>query len=452
MIDKLRKIVGAANVCSEPRYLEDYRRILEPVKAWVVKPMNTEQTAAVVRLAAARGVGVVPQGGNTGLVGGSVPQDPTHLVISSERLRRFRLVGEERIIAEAGCILAELRRVAAENGSQFPLRLASEGSCTVGGIVSTNAGGAGVIAHGSVRRLVLGLEVVTADGEVASALNRPLKDNSGYHWSGCFVGAEGTLGVVTAADLRLLPAAAQRITAWLVVSEPWMAAASLKRRLHGFVTALELVGAAALELALKHNPQPFVAPKGEYNILLEVAAYDSALPLLRMLETALADTGGEAVIAQNCRQARQLWALRDCLSEAQRAEGFSIKHDIALPLAVLPRFLAEAEERLALGGDWRLICFGHLGDGSLHYNLQCPSGFSRREFLRAREVYNGEVHRLVAELGGSISAEHGIGRYYCRQLRELKPAGEYSLLKRLKASLDPQNIMNPGVLLPDKPP
>lgn len=455
MLDELKRIVGANNVCCEPRYLEDYRRILPSVAAQTVKPNDLEQVAAVVKLAAANGIGLVPQGGNTGLVGGSIPQDRSHLVVSSERLNRIRFLGDERVIAEAGCTLAEVRRAAAEVGRQLPLRLASEGSCTIGGVVSTNAGGANVIAYGSTRGLVLGLEVVTADGETVSNLSRPLKDNSGYHWSGCFIGAEGTLGIITAAAMRLLPRPKCEVTAWLATAEPWAAATALKERLHGFVTALELVNRQAMELGVAYigghrgerTGEPFAPPpQGDYNILLEVAAHQDEVPLAEMTATALADLG-EAVIAQNPRQAERLWRFRDCISEAQRAAGFGIKHDIALPtVGQLPKFLAAADEVLALPSDWRVICFGHLGDCSLHYNLQCPPTFSKKEFLRVREVHNSKVHELVTKMGGSISAEHGIGRYYRRQLRRLKPKAEYSLLKRLKASLDPQNIMNPGVL------
>ncbi len=440
---ELAEIVGPGNICSDPRYLEDYRRILSPVKTLVVKPKNPKEVTAVVKWAAARGFSLVPQGGNTGLVGGSVPQDEKQIVVSAERMRRIRTLEKDKIVAEAGCLLADARAAADARGRQLPLKLASEGSCAIGGAVSTNAGGANVTAYGSIRRLVLGLEAVTARGELVSSINRPSKDNSGYRWSECFIGAEGTLGIITAAELRLVPAPATKFTAWLAVDEPVAAGSLLQERLYGFIVALEVMNSEAMELALRYLAEPPPLPRGRYNLLVEVAAHcpDLAVGLERVLQNALVACGGEAVIARSGRQAAAMWETRDCISDAQRAEGFSIKHDIALPIAALKDFLANRPK------GWRLICFGHLGDGSLHYNLQCPKSFSKKEFLRARKRQNEKVYSMVTKLGGSISAEHGIGRYHKARLSKLKPAAEYALLKRLKAALDPQNIMNPGVLL-----
>jgi len=404
---------------------------------------------------------MVPQGGNTGLCGGATPlEDGRAVVINLSRLNRIRNIdtANNTLCVEAGCTLAAIQAAAAEAGRLFPLSLASEGSCEIGGNLSTNAGGVQVLRYGNTRELALGLEVVMPDGEVWSGLRGLRKDNTGYDLKQLFIGAEGTLGIITAAVLKLFPAVRQRATAWVAIPDP-MAAVALLASLRGAcgdrVTAFEIVGRSALELVLSHIPgarDPFPGG-GAWTVLVELSdtiADDSLASLLERelgsaVEMGLVD---DAVVANSLGQMEALWALRENISEAQRIEGISIKHDVSVPVSSIPQFLAEADTRLkAVWPDVRIVAFGHIGDGNLHYNLSKPNALDNDDFIAKTAEVNRIVHDLVNALGGSISAEHGLGQLKRDEVLRYKSHLEMSLMRSLKQALDPAGLMNPGKVL-----
>lgn len=444
-------------------YLTERRGLFQGRAALIARPDSTDQTAAVVRLCAEARTPIVPYGGGTGLVGGQIrPDGPPGVVLSLERMRAVRAVNpaENAMTLEAGAPLAAAQQAAAEAGRLFPLSLASEGSCTVGGVLATNAGGVQVLKYGSARDLCLGLEVVTPSGDIWNGLSSLRKDNTGYDLKGLYVGSEGTLGVITAATLKLFPQPQARVCAFVAL--PGIAQAiDLLRQTQEVsgdaVAVFEVMAATGLGFALKHAPgarSPVSAPAPWFALIELWGAEEGALT--HALETVLSDrleSGAivDAAIAQNTAQAQSFRHLRESLSDVQRLEGASIKHDISLPISAIPAFLpqaAAAVERIAPGS--RPCPFGHLGDGNLHYNISQPVGGDSDAFLAKWSKMNEAVHDLVAEFGGSFSAEHGIGRLKAAELRRRADPAKWAALCAIKAALDPKGVMNPGaVFAPD---
>jgi len=461
---RLRTIVGDANVLSAADdvapYLTDWRDRFHGAALAVVRPANTAEVAAVVALCAEHRVGIVPQGGNTGMCGGATPHPTgTEIVVSLARMNRVREldVGNATITAEAGVPLAAVQQAAADAGLMFPLSLASEGSCTIGGNVSTNAGGTAVLRFGNARDLTLGIEVVLADGRIWNGLRGLRKDNTGYDLKQLFIGGEGTLGIVTAATLKLFPAPRIRTTALCAVPSVRTAVdllAQFKAALGDRLTGFELVSGFALALSVKHHaavPDPL--PGHPWYVLVQADDSAADSPLVPLLEGALetAADGGlvlDAVMAQSVEQAAKLWSLRENISEAQRREGPNIKHDISLPVSGIPEFLVECDAALAAAfPKSRLVVFGHLGDGNLHYNLSAPEGVAANAFLANAVEANRIVHDCVARRHGSFSAEHGVGQLKRSELARYKSAVELELMRAVKAAIDPSNLMNPGKIL-----
>ena len=443
---RLADIVGAANVLTAPEdtkpYFTDWRRQYSAPAECVVRPAATAEVARVVALCAREGVAVVPQGGNTGLVGGSVPTGAQReIVLALGRMNRIRALDvlNDTVTVEAGCVLAAVQRAADEAGRLFPLSLAAEGSCQIGGNLSTNAGGVNVLRYGNAREQVLGLEVVLPDGQVWDGLRGLRKDNTGYDLKQLFLGAEGTLGVITAAVLRLYPKPAASATAWIALGAAREAVellAELRGRLGERISAFELVSRICLEAVLSHVPgarDPLGAPHPWYVL----AQFADTEDLQTRVEQALAER--EAVIAQSVEQARSLWRIRESIPEAQFA---NVKHDISLPISRIPDFVEQAGRDLKSSfQEVEIYCFGHVGDGNLHYNI------GPRELLEKRDAVNRIVYQAVERLGGSISAEHGLGQLKREAIRSHKAPLELELMRRLKNALDPKGLMNPGKVL-----
>jgi len=458
---RLAGIVGPAHVLRAPDdvepYLVDHRARYRGRALCVIRPGTTAEVAAAVSACAASGVPIVAQGGNTGLCGGATPDATgTAVLLSLTRLNRVRAVdpANATITVEAGVPLARVHEAALAHGLAFPLSLASEGSCTIGGNISTNAGGTAVLRFGNARELTLGLEVVLADGRVWDGLRGLRKDNTGYDLKQLFIGGEGTLGIVTAAVLKLFPAPRTRVTALAAVRDVAAAIALLgtaREALGDRLVGFELVSDHALQLSQRHHPgSPDPLPGHPWYTLLQVDDTAPDAPLATAVEGLLARASEnglleDAVVAQSHDQAARLWALRENISEAQRREGPNIKHDISLPVSAIPRFLADADHalRAALPGV-RFVIFGHLGDGNLHYNLSAPDGVAPEPFMNAQPIANRIVHDLVVAAGGSISAEHGIGQMKRGELAHYKSELELDLMRRIKAALDPAGVLNPG--------
>ncbi len=456
---ELRAIVGAPHVLTESidiaPYGTDWRGRYQGQPLCVVRPGTAQEVAAVVGACAAQGVAIVPQGGNTGLCGGATPIGG-EVLVSLTRLNRVRAIDTDNntMIVEAGCTLAAVQEAAAQAGRLFPLSLAAEGTATIGGNLATNAGGVQVLRYGNARELCLGLEVVLPDGRLWDGLRGLRKDNTGYDLKQLFIGAEGTLGLITAAVLKLYSRPRRMATAWASVAAPAQAVALLTRlreTIGGRVTAFELVGRPALDLVLKNipdsrDPLPGRAP---WQVLVELAdtmESDLDAALEEVLDAAIAaGEVGDAALARSEVQARALWALRENISEAQKIEGISIKHDIAVPVSRLPEFIARADAALlAVFPDVRIVCFGHLGDGNLHYNQSKPLAQDNAAFIAQTPAVNRIVHDLAHELGGTISAEHGLGQLKRDELPRYKSAVEMELMRALKRAFDPHNRMNPG--------
>ncbi|NMG74833.1 FAD-binding oxidoreductase [Aromatoleum diolicum] len=465
LIDVLRAAVGAHHTLidslSMAPYLTDWRARYTGRALAVVKPADTQQVAAVVRACADAGVAMVPQGGNTGLCGGATPlSEGRSVVINLSRLNRIRTVDatNNALIAEAGCTLASVQDAAAAENRLFPLALASEGSCLIGGNVSTNAGGVQVLRYGNMRELVLGLEVVLPDGQVWDGLRALRKDNTGYDLKQLFIGAEGTLGVVTAAVLKLFPQPRARATAWIAVPSPDAAVALLgllRDSCGDRVSAFEMVARSGLELVLHHIPgaRAPLAGAHDWMVLLELTdtrdpdALDSALEgaIGAALESGVVL---DAAIATSVAQAESLWGLRENISEAQKIEGLSIKHDISVPVSRVPEFLTRARAALTMmWPDVRIVAFGHIGDGNLHYNLSKPNALDNADFIARTAEVNRIVHDLTAELGGSISAEHGLGQLKRVESMRYKSDVEMDLMRAVKGAFDPRGLMNPGKVI-----
>ncbi len=465
LIGAIAKAVGEKGLVTDPGemapHLEELRGRYRGAALALVKPASTAEVAEVIRLAAAAKMPIVPQGGNTGLVGGQVP--PEHgraLLVNLSRMNRVRSLDpvDNTITVEAGCLLASVQAAAAEAERLFPLSLAAEGSCQIGGNLSTNAGGIHVLRYGNMRELVLGLEVVLPDGRVWDGLRRLRKDNTGYDLKQLFIGAEGTLGIITAAVLRLFPAPVQKATAFIGLTQVEHAMAILERAravAGDQLDCVELMPRLGLEFTLRHIPDttdPLGDPHPWY-LLLELASGKAGDHLAETLEALLAeayDDGliGDAALAASAAHRAAFWRLREGISEAQKPEGGSIKHDISVPVSRIPEFFARAiplVEEMIPGV--RPVPFGHLGDGNLHFNLTQPEGGDREAFLDQWEDVNRAVHELVVEMAGSISAEHGIGRMKVEELKHFKSAVEIELMARVKGALDPDNLMNPGKVI-----
>jgi FAD/FMN-containing dehydrogenase len=461
---RVAAVVGPAHVLTAPAdvepYVTDWRGRFRGSARAVARPGSVEEVAAVVRACAESRVPIVPQGGNTSLCGAATPSDAGDaIVLSLARLNRVRQVDVDNatLTIEAGATLAQAQAAAAEHRMLFPLSLASEGSCTIGGNLSTNAGGTAVLRYGNARELVLGVEVVLADGRVWNGLRGLRKDNTGYDLKQLFVGAEGTLGIITAAVLKLFPSPRVAVTALAALTDVEAAVrllADLKRTLADRLVAFELMSDVAIALSRKHHPElPDPLPGSRWYALIQVDDPADNDRLRSEVEAALGRSleGGDvldATLAESESQRHALWALRENISEAQRREGPNIKHDISVPISAIPAFLRDAGEalRTALPGV-RFVVFGHLGDGNLHYNLSAPEGIAAESFMGHAAKANRIVHDRVHAAGGSISAEHGIGQLKRDELRRYKAPLELELMARIKEALDPHGLLNPGKVL-----
>ena len=465
LLQQLQSIVGPTHVLSSgdlSAFERDWRGRMQGKALCVVRPGNTAEVAAVVKTCAEKGVPMVPQGGNTGLVMGSTPDNSgREVVLSLQRMNRMRAVDKANLTltAEAGCVLQQVQEAVHEAGLLFPLSLASEGSCTIGGNLASNAGGTQVLRYGNARELCLGLEVVTPQGDVWQGLSGLRKDNTGYDLRDLFIGSEGTLGIITAATLKLYPQPAAELTAWAAVPSMTAAVQLLglaQQHLGAGLTGFEVMGQLALQLVHTHFPALNVPlwQTAPYCVLLshsdtESEAHGNA-QLERLLEVALSDgCASDAVVASSLAQGRQLWQVRESISSAQAAEGLNIKHDISLPVSAIPEFVAHTDALLAAQVTGvRLVNFGHLGDGNLHYNVQCPVGTDAAVFLRTQEHrINTLVYEGVMKFGGSISAEHGVGSLKAESLHLYKDPVALQMMRSIKQALDPQNLMNPGRVL-----
>ncbi|HSV50490.1 MAG TPA: FAD-binding oxidoreductase [Burkholderiaceae bacterium] len=462
LLESLRRIVAPAHVLTEgdlSAWEHDWRKRSRGRALAVVRPGSTGEVAAVVKACAAANTSIVPQGGNTGLVVGSTPDESgTQIVLSLQRLNRVRAVDAANLTmtVDAGCILQSLQETAEKAGFLFPLSLAAEGSCTIGGNLATNAGGTQVVRYGNARELCLGLEVVTAQGEVWNGLTGLRKDNTGYDLRDLFVGSEGTLGIITAATLKLYPLPAAQLTAWAAVPSLEQAVTLLglaHRHLGAGLTGFEVMGQFALSLVAKHYAQQRVPLYQDtpWCVLLENSDHESEThareQFERLLEMAL-EQGcvTDAVVAENLAQAHQLWHVRESIPLAQAEEGLNIKHDISIPVSRIPEFVAATDSLLAQAiPGVRLVNFGHLGDGNLHYNVQAPEGGDAAAFLREQEErVNALVYDSVQKFDGSISAEHGVGSLKIDKLEQHKSPVALGLMRQIKRAVDPQNLMNPG--------
>ena len=462
LLARFAAVVGDRNVVVAPqdqaRHLVEWRDLFRGETPAVLRPGTTEEVAALVAIAAETRTPLVPQGGNTGLVGGQIPRPGRgEFVLSLERLDRIRAIDPagNTLVAEAGVTLQAVQTAAEAAGRLFPLTLASQGSCRIGGNVSTNAGGTAVLAYGNTRDLVLGLEVVLADGRIWNGLRRLRKDNAGYDLKQLFIGAEGTLGIVTAAVLKLMPRPSETTVAFAGLPSPAAALDLLARcrAVAGFgLTGFEVMTGEALDFALRHLPgarRPTAGPHPWF-ALVEISTGGAVGASRQAMEEALAEAmaagvAEDAAIAGSLAQGAEFWRLRHGLSEVQKFEGGSIKHDVSVPIGDLPAFLDEAMAavRAAFPG-CRPVPFGHMGDGNIHFNVSQPVGADKAAFLAQWEALNAVVHGVVRRYQGSIAAEHGVGVLKRGLLAETKDPVELDLMRRLKAALDPDDILNPG--------
>ncbi len=443
-----RNVLAAAGDTAP--YTTDWRKQYRGEALCVLRPASTAEVAAVVALCAREGIAMVPQGGNTGLSGGSVPTGARpEVVLSLSRLNRIRGIDalNDTMTVEAGCVLASIQGAADQAGRLFALSLAAEGSCQIGGNLSTNAGGVNVLRYGNAREQVLGLEVVLPDGRVWDGLRALRKDNTGYDLKHLFLGAEGTLGVITAAVLKLHPKPSANVTAWIGVQGPARAVAllaQLRQNLGERISAFELVSRRCLESVLRHAPairDPFAGPHPWY-VLVEIADAGEAAALAAQVEQALGACAGlvdDAVLASSTAQSQALWRIRETIPEAQFA---NVKHDVSVPVSKVPELIERAGRALeAAFPGAPIYAFGHIGDGNIHYNV------GDQALLARRAEVNRVVYDVVADLEGSISAEHGLGQLKREEIRRHKSALELELMRTLKRALDPQGLMNPGKVL-----
>jgi len=465
LVERIRSIVGSAGLIGTAEealpYATDWRRRYRGKAVAVVKPASTAEVAQVVRVCAESRTAIVPQGGNTSLCGAATPDaSGSQIVINLSRMNRVRAIDayNNTMTVEAGCVLANLQRAAEEAGRLFPLSLAAEGSCEIGGNLSTNAGGTAVLRYGNTRELLLGLEVVLPSGEIWDGLRGLRKDNTGYDLKQLFVGAEGTLGVITAAVLKLFPMPKSRATAVVALQDPQRALDLLSRTLEEAgerLTGFELFSDFCLSLVLKHFKDA-VAPfprRFPHYVLLELSDTRPGNAVASLAEGILgaAHEGGgilDAAIAHSDAQAKAFWKLRDFISEAQAQEGPNIKHDVSIPISLIPEFIQATDAELArVYPGVRMVTFGHLGDGNVHYNVSAPESIAPDAFVKETGAINRIVHDSVARFRGSISAEHGLGQSKREEILRYKSALELELMRKIKSALDPHGIMNPGKVL-----
>lgn len=443
----------------EPRHLEEPRGRWLGQAGIVARPRTTEEVGRILRACNAAGVGVVPLGGSTGLVGGQIMgQGPLPILLSLERMTAVRGIWPEEnaMVVEAGMVLADVQAEAAKVGRLFPLSLASEGTCRIGGNLAANAGGTAVLRYGNTRDLCLGLEAVLADGTIFNGLTRLRKDNAGYDLRHLLIGSEGTLGVITAASLRLFPVPATRVVALLAVPSPGAALELLGlagERVAGLVSGFELISGVGFDFLAETMPslRAPLDPVPDWQVLLELELPEGLEPEVTMagLYDAASRAGfvTDGVIATSEAQAAGLWHLREAIPLANRKIGAVSSHDISLPLSAIPDFIATAPDAIAGLGDFRINCFGHLGDGNLHWNVFPAKGQDRAAHDRVRETVKTRVHDLVHRLGGSVAAEHGVGRLKVGDLARYGDPGKLTAMRAIKAALDPNGILNPGVVL-----
>ena len=465
ILDDIRAITGPAGFIDQPEdmapYLREHRGLYTGETALIVRPASVAEVAAVVKLCAQSGTAVVPQGGNTGLVGGQIPfPGDNAILLNLSRMNRIQMIDllNDTVTLEAGVTLAALQSAARDAGRLFPLHLASGGSAQMGGLISTNAGGNAVLRYGMMRDLVLGIEAVLPDGQIWNGLRGLRKDNTGYDLKQLFIGGEGTLGVVTRAVVKLFPAPQCVETAMLGVPDVASSIALLpvlRAAAGDQLTGFELLPRIGVEFVLRHIPgarDPMAAPYPWY-VLIEISSGYEASIVRAMLEAVLANAVAkglvkDAVIAQTQSQARALWALRENLSDVQKLEGASIKHDISVPVSAIAEFITRASAAVtAILPGIRPVPFGHMGDGNVHFNLSQPIGMDSAAYLARWDEFNKIVHDIVAHLGGSISAEHGLGRMKRSEITRYKSALEMGLMRAVKQALDPKGIMNPGKLV-----
>ncbi len=462
LLDRFAAIVGDQNALRDPAdidpYLHEPRGLFHGTAPIVLKPATVEEVAAILALASETATPIVPQAGNTGHTGGQVPLDgQSQIVVSVSRLNRIRgidLKGNTMTV-EAGCILANVQQAARDADRLFPLSLGSEGSCEIGGNLGSNAGGTAVLAYGNMRHLCLGLEVVLPTGEIWNGLRSLKKDNTGYDLRDLFIGAEGTLGIITAAVLKLFPTPAGKQVAIAGLKDPARALTLFGMatdRCGPALTGFELMPRIGMEFTTKHIPgnrDPLAEPHPWY-VLIDISSGQSEEAAQQLMEALLesafeVELIDDAVIAQSDSQCDAFWRLREEMSSAQKPEGMSIKHDVSVPISSIPEFLEKADAAvLKAEPEGRIVAFGHMGDGNIHYNISQPKGGSAEAHLARRHEINGIVYDIALALGGSISAEHGIGQLKRDLLAEVRPAIEIELMRRIKRAFDPANIMNPG--------
>ncbi len=465
LLDRFAAIVGEKHAVRDAAeiapHLVENRGLYHGASPMLLKPGSVEEVSAILKLASETGTAIVPQTGNTGLVGGQTPrEDGSDIILSLERMNRVRDIDPvgNTMIVDGGCILADVHKAAAEHGRMFPLSLGSEGSCRIAGNLSTNAGGTAVLAYGNMRQLCLGLEVVLPTGDIWNGLRRLKKDNTGYDLRDLFIGAEGTLGVITGAVLKLFPQPLGHQVAFAGLQSVDDALTLFKNASSLCGTALtgfELMPRIGVEFTTRHIPgvrDPLETVHPWY-VLIDISTSDSAETAERMM-SALLEQGYEAGLVQDATiassetQQKAIWHMRESMSDAQKPEGGSIKHDVSVPVAQIPQFMAEAEKAVVAAMPGARVCaFGHMGDGNIHYNISQPVGADKAEFIgRWREI-NKIVHGLVLHHGGSISAEHGIGQLKRDELASIRSDIEMDLMRRIKTAFDPAGIMNPGKVL-----
>lgn len=462
LVERFVAIVGSKHALTRPEdmrpHLVEWRDLYRGASPVVLKPGSTGEVAAILKLATETGTAIVPQGGNTGLVGAQVPDESgAEIVLSLQRLDRIRSVdpASDTMVVEAGVVLERIHRAADAVDRLFPLTLGSQGSCTIGGNLSSNAGGTAVLAYGNARDLVLGVEAVLPTGEIVEGLRALRKDNAGYDLKHLFLGTEGTLGVITAAVIKLFAKPKAQEVAMVGVASPADALALLalaRSRAGSQLTAFEIMPRLLVDFAVAHLPgvRDPLGTRPPWYLLVEVSVGTSAAEARALMETILADglqagRVADATVAQSIAQAKAFWHMRHGMSEVQKHEGGSIKHDVSLPLSALPEFLDRACAAVeALVPGCRPVPFGHLGDGNIHFNVSQPIGMDKTAYLARWDEMNRVVHGIVGDLGGSIAAEHGVGRLKRDLLPGVRSPVELDLMRRLKATLDPRGILNPG--------
>lgn len=466
VLERLASALPQGSLLTDPasleRHLVEERGKFHGKARAVLAPASTEELARAVAICAEAGVALVPQGGNTGLVGGAVSAEG-EIVVSLHRMNRILAVDPVNftMTVEAGVILASIQETARDAGCLFPLSLGAEGSCTIGGNIASNAGGVGVLKYGNTRELVLGLEVVLPDGRIWNGMRPVLKDNTGYSLKNLFIGSEGTLGIVTRAVLKLFPAPQQKQTAFCALNSvaDALALLSLARKSSGdAVTAFELMSRFSLDLLEKHLGLPALI-EGAYPwyALIELSTSRPGTDLREEFEAMLGEAieqglVQDAVLPESLDQAARLWRMRESIPEAQKHAGGSIKHDIAVPVSCIPDFIDRAGAAvLARLPGTRICAFGHVGDGNVHYNLTQPEDMDKAEFLALWDEMNAIVHAIAAGLNGSISAEHGIGLLKVEEVEHFRSAEEHDLMLAIKRAIDPAGIMNPGKLIAERP-